>query len=98
MHRLRTVESFSKGKEGKEGKSSASCAAAAVAAAAVAAAAANHRFSALFFRLVFGEGRRKPEVGDPGFDNDDVCADDYYADKNGAGAGAGESSSMRVNI
>jgi hypothetical protein len=91
MHRLRTVESFSKGKEGKEGKSSASCAAAAV-------AAANHRFSALFFRLVFGEGRRKPEVGDPGFDNDAVCADDYYADKNGAGAGAGESSSMRVNI
>ena len=28
-------------------------------------------FCALFFRLVFGEGRRKPEVGDPGFDNDD---------------------------
>jgi hypothetical protein len=49
--------------------------------------------SALFCRLfAFGERGRKPEVVDPGFDDDAVCADDDYdadqddADKSG-GAG-----------
>jgi len=55
-------------------------------------------------KIAFGEGSRKPEVGDPGFDDDAVCADDDYdadyddADKSGGAGDADddESSSMRV--
>jgi hypothetical protein len=49
--------------------------------------------------FVFGEGSREPEVDDPGYDDDAVCADDDNdddyddADKSGGAGDADESSS-----